>query len=488
MDILQQTISQMDRHAVRQFKIFSSRLQNEGERKDFYLFDAIRKEGEEWNEQKTFTKLYTDRDKNAFYRLKNRLFNNIGESVFLQQYTEDDMMSGLYYASLGYYYYTVNAHKIALYYFKKAEQKAKQVENYGLLDIIYSHMIKLAREIVSINPESYIKKRKENRVILTRLSEVEDILEAMEYRVKITQNLTGRGSAKAIDELLQKTLNEYALDDELKESPKVQFGLYFIISRTLLQENDYPALEQYLIATFHNFSSRNLFNKSNHKHKLQMLTWIANAAFANRKYQLSLEYAQRLKDEMDAFDGLHYDQFEVFYYNIQIINFSEINPAKAVKLLEDLTRKKFLDRHPYYGIFIFMNLGILHFSLKQYKKVMGYLNRLYAYESFQNADPQLKVGANIGELMTRFEMQEYDFLDYRLKQVQKDNKEILEEPRMLKEKLFLQFFEKLAADPQIQRRATFRTEIREYLQNFQNEWNSQEVLFRYNEWLRQMAN
>lgn len=481
MDLLAEMITQMDKHAVRQFKIFAARTREEMERKDLQLFDYIRAKGVAFDEERIFKKLYEGEDKNAFYRLKNRLLKDISQSVFLHQHDNNDTMLCLYHVAMGYHYAGNNNHKLAFYFFKKAEQKAKEIENYGMLEIIYSQMIKLAREIVSINPETYIQKRKENRNLLNKLSEVEDILEALEYRIKVSLNLSQ--ASTTLPEILQNTLNEYTKDEEIRQSAKVQFGIYFIISRILLQNKDYPALESYLIDTYNNFSQKKFFNRSNHQHKLQMLTWIANAAFFNKKHQLSLEYANRLQAEMEMFDRLHYDQFEFFYYNALIINFSEINPQKAIEVLLDLSKNDAIAKHIYYGIYVHLNLGVMYFTQKQYSKCIVSLNKLYQHDGYENTDPYVKMSVYIGELMVRYETKELDVVDYRLKQIIKDNRELLEDKAMEKEKQFLNIFSRMAEDSSLTRKSIFKNEISEYLSRHKEEWTKGDPPFKYYQWL-----
>jgi hypothetical protein len=481
MDLLTEMILQMDKHATRQFKVYSSRVSDDEDRKDLRLFDFIRKTGESYDDEKIFKKLYAETDKNAFYRLKNRLISDIGRSVFLHQHQNNDNMLCFYYAAMAYYYHNVNAPRVALYYFKKGEQQAKEIENYGLLDIIYSQIIKLAREIPTINPEVYIKKRKDNRALLNRLSEVEDVLAIFEYKMNTAQNLASTNTP--IPELLENTLNEYTRDEELKQSPKVQFGIYFIVSHILLQNKNYPALVEYLVTTYNNFCDRNFFNKSNHQHKLQMLAWIANSAFMNKDHQQSLHYAELLHQEMLAYEKLHYDLFELFYYNILVINFSEINPEKAIALLLSLNKIKSVQQNAYYGAFTLLNLSVMYFKQKQYSQAIVYLNKAYGHEGYKSIDNQVKLRANIGELMIRYDMKEYDFMEYRTKQIQKENKIYLSTPVAAKENIFLQLIQKLADDPSAIRKAPFRTKAAKYLEDYEKEWGKEEVLFRYNEWL-----
>jgi hypothetical protein len=481
MDLLTEMILQMDKHAARQFKVYAGRASEDEDRKDLFLFDYIRHAGADFDDEKAVAKLYASKDKNAYYRLKNRLAADISRSVFLHQHSNNDNMLCFYYVALAHYYHSVNVPRVALSFFKKGEIKAREIENYGLLDIIYSRIIKLAREIPAINPELYIKKRQDNRALLNRLSEVEDILAVFEYKMNTSQNLASTNTP--IPELLDNMLSEYTHDEELKQSPKVQFGIYFIVSHVLLQSKNYPAMVEYLIPTYNAFTERNFFNKSNHQHKLKMLSWIANAAFMNKDYQLSLQYAELLHKEMLAFDKLHYDLFELFYYNIRVINFSEINPEKAIALLLSLNKIKSVQQNAYYGAFTLLNLGVMYFKQKQYSQAIVYLNKAYGHEGYKSIDNQIRLRANIGELMIRFDMKEYDFIEYRVKQILKENKDLLAEDGSKKENVFLILIQQMAEDHSIVRKTAFRDKARKYLKEYEKEWTREEVLFKYNDWL-----
>ena len=483
MDLLNDMILRMDKNAARLFKMYSGNGESENQRKDFYLFDNIRRLGEKFDDEKVFKKLYAGSDKNAYYRLKGRLLSDISRSVFLHQHQNNDNMLCFYYTGLAYYYQSLNAPKIALYFFKKGEEKAREIENYGLLDIIYSQITKLSREIPSINPELYIRKRKENRTLLNRLSEVEDILAVFEYKMNANQYLAG--ASTPIPELLENMLNEYTHDDELKQSPKVQFGIYFIASHILLQDKNYPALTEYLVSTYDTFTEKKFFNKSNHQHKLQMLAWIANAAFQYHDYQLSLKYAEILHDEMKAFEKIHYDLFELFYHNIKVLNYSKINPDKAIELLQSMNKIKSVQQNAYYAAFTLLNLAEMFFKQKNFKQAIFNLNKAYGHEGYKSIDSYVQLRAAIGELMIRFDMKEYEFIEYRIKQIFKEYKDFLAKSEAAKEVEFMQLIQKAAESPGILRKPDFRDQTRKYLQTYSNEWTKEEVLFRYNEWLEE---
>ena len=486
MDVLNQMVMLMDRKEVKNFKIYVGRVTESEERKDLKLFEIIRKAGEKYDEDKAFSKLYDEEgDKNAFYRLKNRLIEDINKSIFMQEFQSDNAMLGFYLVALGHYYFSKTEYRLAFYHYRKAEKKAQELENYGLLDIIYARMIRISQEILSANPEDYIRKRRENRNLLNKLSELDDVLEAVEYRMKLSQNLS---ASKSINELLKITIDDFARTDELKESSRLQFGIYRVVSRVLLQNNDYPKLEEYLIQAYADFENREFFHKNNHDTKLEMLSWMANSLFKNKKYQASLEYAELLKTEMERFDKMLYDRFELFYYNIQIINFSAINTAKAIEILLSLTGKDKIMKQPMYGGFIYSNLAVLNYGRKDFRKALKYINELYRYEGYKAMDELVKLKLALGELIIRHELKENEVLEYRFKQIAKDFADTLNRDEIVWEKGFMDIFNLMLSDDHYKKNPSFKKQARDFIEKTKVLEGTDEMLFTYDTWVREKAN
>ena len=90
MDILNKIIQSLNKEEVRFFKLYSNRILSNETRKDLLLFDFIRKNGEDYNENKIFKKLYNKNSKNHFYRLKNRVAEDLNKSITIQHYSNSE--------------------------------------------------------------------------------------------------------------------------------------------------------------------------------------------------------------------------------------------------------------------------------------------------------------------------------------------------------------------------------------------------------------
>lgn len=442
MDVLSQMISNLSKEDLRFYKLFSSRHEMTEERQDLLLLDYIREHGDEYEEDELAERLYPGRDRNALYSLKNRLIHDVARSLTVQYCFKDNVLYIHHLLFLVRLYFMRSQFKLSLHFLKKAEKEARTIENYELLDVIYAHYIRLSHEILEINPEEFIKKREDARKLAASLIEMENILAVVYYRLKTSQNIS-TGKAEILP-LLQKTIDTYSDDPSWKKSPRLRFRLYSIVSQFLLQRHDYINLENYLLTTWKEFTKEKFFNRDNHNVKLQMLHYLVNAKFKNKKYEESLECAADLKRGMEEFGGVLSEQFLFFYYNSLVINYSALDKDKAIAILDELIVQKTLKNQPFYELFIHLNLAILWFEKGDFHQAIRCMNRLYVHQEYKNADRSLQFKIRVAELLIRFELDDPEFLENRTKSLKKDFATLLRSGDGNKELLLIKILKRLA--------------------------------------------
>ena len=142
-------IDTLTKEESRNLSIFLNRTNAHNDRKDVLLFDFIRKNKNEPDEQQILSKLYKNSiDKNSFYRLKNRLLNEINKSLLLLHFGKTEYIVVVNCITLSKVFTEKNNYKIAFEYLIQAEQKGVKNEFFDLLDLIYSDLIKLSHESV----------------------------------------------------------------------------------------------------------------------------------------------------------------------------------------------------------------------------------------------------------------------------------------------------------------------------------------------------
>jgi tetratricopeptide (TPR) repeat protein len=475
MSELYNIIATLNREESRNLKIFLNRTNASGSRKDVALFDFSKKNHPTIDESQFLEQQFYASDKNSFYRLKNRLQSDISKSLLLLHYNKTDYNNVVNQISLSRLYQQKGKYHIAVSHLKKAEKKAIKNEFFDLLDLIYSNLIRLSHESVEFNPIKYIEKRKKNHKSLHVLQEIDDVLAALIYRVKISQNFSTHNYQ--FTDLLQKTINDYIDSDEVKESSTLRFKIYHSISRILLQQNDFTSLEEYLQKTYYEFLAENLFDKSNHETKLQMLTYLVNSLFKNAKIKESLSKAEELHSAMREYDGLLYDKYLFYYYNSLVINYQVTDKQKAIEVLLEAKTKKAIQELPMFIVFIYLNLAVFYFDLKNYKEARKNLAKLKREESFSTLDNvfQLKIG--VTELQVFYELGDIDLFDYQLNIVNKDFKSLLKKEDYHREQLFIKILSKLDT-------GKGKAEIKKFLDLYSEEGQADNDIINYTEWLK----
>lgn len=480
MDVLNKIILDLSKEDLRFYKLFSGRYNVTSERKDLLLLDYIRDAAEKYDDKYIFRKLYGGKDKNALYSLKNRLIHDITRSLTVQYCYKDTILYIYHLLFLVRFYFMRSQFGIAKHFLKKAESEAKKIENYELLDIVYGEYVKLSHEILDINPEEYIRKRDEARKLSANILEIDNILAAVYYRLKTSQNFLEKENP--ILKLLEETVNSFSRDKNVKRSPKLRFRIYSAVTQILLQRNEYEVLEKYLLNTYEDFLKDKLFRKDNHGTKLQMLHYLVNVLFKNKKYEQSLKYTEIMHDAMKEFDNLLYDKFLFFYYNSLVINYSVLNKDKAISILDHLVSEQTLRKQPFYELFIYLNLAILWFEKAEFHNSIRSLNKLYTHAEYKNADNALKFKIAIAELIIRYELLDFDFLGTRINQIKKHFKEMLSKPEHEREKEFISILNKMIFVPELGKNKKLCSQVEKFI--FSDITLNDKEIINYSAWLK----
>jgi tetratricopeptide (TPR) repeat protein len=485
VDTLIKIIDLLSKEEQRNFKIFALRTSEDADRKDVQLFDHIKKVGENYNERKAIRLLYGKTNRpNTFHRLAHRLFQEVGKSVALLHWDQDETISTLHYLTLAMIYRRKHQADIAFHYLRKAERKAESLDLPELLDITLGEIIGLSFENPSIDPEVFIHKRTENRTRLNQLWEIDNVLALVNHRLRLSQNLA-KGD-QGVMEVLQKTVQELSLNPKIMADPKFRFRMYDAVSKIFLDKRDYEGLEAFVLQTYESFNQEDLFHKGNHDVKLQMLTYIINALFKNDKIQESLDYAERLRIEMDRFGEMLRQKYLFFYYNSLVLNYSATNLDAAIKVLEQMLEIEAIMAVPQYIVFIYLNLALTEYSQKHYKAAIRHLVKLRLKDAEAATDEGFRFRIDIFELALRLELKENETLEYRLPQFRHDYRDFLESPMYEKDRRMVDLIARLnQAQAKVHvRDAQLAQDIEDFLAQFPQD---ETEIFKYANFLREQV-
>ncbi len=483
MNILFEIINSLNKEESRFYKLFAGRTNSGDIRKDILLFDFIKQNGEESEEHTIANELYKD-NRNSFYQLKNRLYKDLNKSMMLQHMGKEKDIFILHYVLLSRVYKRKGNVKLSFHYLKKAEKEADTIEAYELLSIIYSEILKLSYDMVSINVEEYIAKKRENNERLNWVQEIDLLLAAVLYRIKTAQNFSTND--ESVNEILQKTLDSFSKNDKIPKSPKFRVKVYQVVSRILLQQHDFHALEEYLIHTYEEFNRDKIFTKSNHEQKLTMLSYLTNCLFKTRKYKQSLEYAEKLKTSMNEYDGFLKEKYLFYYYNALVINYSLSNKDKALEVLKEAKRNDVIQQLPTFSVFIYLNTALIYYDQRKLSLAVKNLSRLILQDDFVNIGKSFQLKIHIAELIVRFDLNQTDVIDSRVKNIKKTFRDLLKDSNFNRDKQLIEIIDALIYCNNLNQDKKLLKKITELSALIDDEKADDIDVINYNVWLKEL--
>ena len=481
MKILQHLIHSMSKEELRVFKLISNRVNTRERRKDLLLFDYYKTHHIDSNDNTICKKLY-GHNKNAFYQLKNRVFSDVVNSLTFQKLNSDNEISVFKLILISKSLKEKMLFDLSYSFLKFAEKKAQKFELYEILNIIYNDIIKLSYDNNNIDVEQYLKTRKENNNHLNQLAEIDNILAAVNFRLKKTQNYQNR-SPKIIS-LLEETLKEYSTNSTILKSEKLKIKIVQSTSKLLLEKRNYIDLEVFLKHSLKEFDKEQIFNRENHHIKLQTLTYLINCLFKNKKYQESIMKTKQLQTAMDEYGGFLRDKYMFYYYNGLVINYSKLDNKKAIEILLRAKNDKVIQKSDYHYFFICSNLALQYFDNNQFKPSIKILSRIILHENFLTFDQSFQIKILAAELIIRYEIGEFDILELRIKKIKNRLKHLLEKKDYLREQLLIKIISKLVYTERVNLNKSLQNDIDKLLNLVTNEEANELDIVNYNKWLK----
>ena len=478
MNILLKTIESLNKEEIRYYKIFSNRTHNEENRKDTILFELIKNNLNDYNEKEIAAKMYGDK-KNNFYQLKNNLLHGINKSIVSQHTNKEDDTSLYNIILLSRIYKRKGDVDLSYHYLKKAEKQANKIESFEILSIIYSEILKLSYELISIDIEKYINRKIENKKKLDLSQEIDITLYSVMYSIKTTQNFSNdtEVNSKALNDII----NSITSQKQISKSPKFRIKLFEAISRTFLQKNDFVSLEKYLKSTYKDFIKDKIFNKTNHEQKLMMLTYLTNSLYKNGKMKESLLIAEELNNSMSEFDSFLRNRFLFYYYNALVINYSKLDQEKALEVLNKAKRNKVIQSLPTFGSFIYLNMGLIYYDQKKYKTSIKHFSRLILQKDFINLSLQFQLKILISEIIIRYELNQTDLVEEKIKIINRTYKETINHNK--REKDIIEIINKLIYCDNLSVNKDLVSEIKRLIEQTSSEKAQNIDVINYNDWL-----
>ena len=464
-------VQSLSKEEIRFFKLFLKRTDNKN-RKDVDLFDLIRRKNGDYTTKDALKILKTN--PNNYYQVKNRLYHELNNSMVWQHIWKDKQSKSFSFVLLSRVYKNKGELELSFDYLKKAEKEAIDSELYEVLSIIYSEIIEISHELLSVDLDHYIELKRDNIKILSEIDEMDLLLAKIMYDIKTKQNF-GKSDGSLV-KLIKAKYGNISKDKNLVNSPRFRIRLFKMYSRLLLQERDYQSLEKFLIESYNEFGTDKLFNRSNHNEKLTLLTYLSNCLYKTKKYKQSLKYSEELLSGMKEYDCFLHDKYLFYYYNILVLNYAKTDKEKALDYLNKASRSEVITKLPSYNAFIYLNHSLIYYYQNNFKESQKNIARLIMQEDFLLLDKSFQLKILVTELMIRMLVSNKN-LDDKIAGINKNYKSLLLEENYIREKKMIDLIFKKISDGDV-------VDNKEDLLSSMSDSDSEDLdIISYNSWL-----
>ena len=358
MDVLEKVIFSLTSDEVRRFKILSNRFKADDEKKLIVLFDAIRSEKHVDAEEEIVKDLYASNDaqtRNRYYRLRNKLLENIEKSLTFYHFKYKDSIHAYYDIQLSIMFRERGSYQLALYFLKKAEKKARELDQFNILEQIYQEYTQLALKDIEIDIEEVLLRRKSN------LEKIKIQRRNTEAIAIITQQLKKSNFSKeksSVIELLEKTQKSIEQSAEIFHSAEGRIQIFRAVSASLLQKEAYGQLVSYTQKTIGEFEAGNLFNNDNHAERLLMRLWLINGLFKTGRFAEAEVQLEAFEKEMTMYKRQNYNTYLFHYTNTRINVWKCLGKTKeSGALITEALASKELRSEPEHELYLMRSLA-----------------------------------------------------------------------------------------------------------------------------------
>lgn len=445
MDILERIIENLTSDEVRRFKILSNRFKADEEKKLLVLFDAIRAGNYKQAESDVITQFYgstSPKAKNSYYRLRNKLLNNLEKSLLFYHFNYKNSIESYGNIQLSILFRERGLYREAFYNLKKAEKIAIEYDQFNVLEIIYDEMVKLSVHL-EVDIENIIDKRKEN------LKKIEILRANSEVLGMVTQQLMKRNysrsnKSQSVIETLENVKNRIEEHKDIFHSSSGKIMILKTVVSILIQKSAYRELAEYAKEMFEDFSANKLFNKDNHSTRLMLRIWRINSlqkllALKEAKKEIDLLY-----HDLQLYQRQNFNELAFHYYSPNVYNYKLLGDLDgASEALKMAFRHNEILKNEVQELYLQISLSDQYFSQELYAQAADVVQKINNHKGFAFLDEELRFYIHVFEIVIYYESKKYKSVESKHRALKKKFKHILKDEFYAKAKKFLDILMRL---------------------------------------------
>ncbi|NQY06305.1 MAG: hypothetical protein HRT68_09005 [Flavobacteriaceae bacterium] len=392
-------------------------------------------------------KLYKDQKKAAYHALRKRLYSSLIDFIANKGMEEENSIEmqiiKLIIASRN--LLQQKQFNIAQKILKKAEKKAQDHFLFTLLNEIYHTQIQYAHVFPETALEHLIEKFNKNHQ--EHLNEEKLNIACARIKNKLN-DFIAEGKKLDLNDFLEKNLKESNISIET-QTFKSLYQLISLASLSAFTSKNYLSIETFVINTYNKIKS----HKSNQKqlyYHIQINYLIANMYFRNKKFQLAIEFLDKMEEQMKERKSQYFKIFDLKHKNLLALthNYSG-NIEKAIQIAETGLKKITSDIET--KLDMQLCLVMYYFQKQEFNKANKILIQLYHtdkwYESKTGKEWVIK--KSLIEILLHIELNNIDIIESRLISFKRKYYDYLKKIKQSRVITFLSFIEEYYKCPEI---------------------------------------
>lgn len=367
--------------------------------------------------------LYGKKSKGAYHALCKRLYDSLIDFVAVKSFkgeqSEEMEIFKLVLASR--IFFEQKVYKVALRTLKKAEQKAKEHELYGILNEIYYTKIQYANLDDKVSLESMIFAFKANKQLL----EQEENLNLFYASIQngLLQNRTN--SAQTIINALER----FNISVESGLSFRSLFKIVEIFNKVANETRDFHSLLPFVEKINKQIELKESLSEKHLFYHIQILYYIANSYFRNKDFEMSQNYLACMEMEMLKQNNKYFQRFYPQYILLKVLNLNYSgNASLAIQILEQFEYIKFKEQLAY-ALDLKLTLVVFYFQQSKYKEALSLYKESHHSDKWYASKAGIiwVIKKSLIEIMLHVELDNVDLVESRVKSFRKKHSTYLKE-------------------------------------------------------------
>lgn len=468
MDILERIIEHLTSDEVRRFKILSNRFKADEEKKLLVLFDAIRGGNYKEIEKDIVIQLYgsiSPKTKNTYYRLRNKLLSNLEKSLLFYHYNYKNSIESLSNLQLSMLYQERGLYREGFYSLKKAEKVALEQDQFQILEVVYSEMVKLAIHH-NVDIDQVIKRRKVNQEKIDFLRANQEVLGTVTQSL-MRRNFSRSKSSSSLIETLEEVQAQLEEHEHLFLSASGRIMILRTVVSILIQKSAWDNLATYAQKIFAEFIEEKIFNADNHPTRLMLLIWRINALHKLLRLDEATPVIEELGKAIKMYKRQNFNEFAFHYFSAKAFNLKYNGHLReAEKVIQQSLATPDIIHHSMNEVYLLISLADQYFSQQEYAKATDTILRIESLPGAGNLDMELNMYIHVFKIVTQYENEEYKVVDKQVKALRKKYKKLLKDDFYTKIERFLEIVSRMNTAKLEGKRMMLKAAVDGYMKEF----------------------